>query len=77
MRGDNPSYKNSNYENILNNSITNETKQEFLNLLGVKEGNISINYKQIFLLKETKYIKYYNKNFRKKKERLLNCQMKN
>lgn len=34
-----------NYENILNNSITNETKQEFLNLLGVKEGNISINYK--------------------------------
>ena len=34
-----------NYENILNNSITNETKQEFLNLLGVKEGNISIEYK--------------------------------
>ena len=34
-----------NYENILNNSITNETKQEFLYFLGVKEGNISINYK--------------------------------
>lgn len=34
-----------NYENILNNSITNETKQELLDLFGVKEGSISINYK--------------------------------
>ncbi|MDN5053888.1 hypothetical protein [Aliarcobacter butzleri] len=34
-----------NYENILNNNISKEMKQEFLNLFGVKEGDISINYK--------------------------------